>query len=577
MMSLGAGNINLGSIPSYPLDNDGLDLDLGSVIPEAATGEGEEYVPVESFFQAYVDALSDPAPEAPRLVPGVGALLPGDIYMHSGTQETNGLAQLRGGATPMAGVELGSPAAAPSTAANNMVTSGFDNARRASGSQGSGTSWRQFARASHSEGDDSGGAEEEPLDVAAVGGDGRNVRSRTGVRHETKTKRNAKQQAQNKQAQQRYRERRKQRFVELESTLDSTSAQLQQLQGVQQQNQALQGQMVELGALLRAKEAELSRLHSQLAASPEGAGDAPLAALDGTGEVESVLEPAAEAKQRKRQATEAEIAAYMSDRAENVARVRDYVEQHGLRNVDPLGGGVPAEVVATVKQLVVTSCGMCKRAMRAEGVKVLALMSKDLTFMTRIECHKLRAKWTHILGVLRLSGPQSTQLIELRKSHLASLRTLYEDRQRLNMQAMSLMLPPAVQREDAPDDPVAAKLECMTLNGYMHCARTHVRLDEVLDTIRDNLRREQKTVMELNFVTMNRVLSPIQAALFVVEAFPGHCDCLALANIQASLLHIADANPLHHCDGYPDVKPKLADIRATSSSGDKSETIPSSL
>lgn len=35
-------------------------------------------------------------------------------------------------------------------------------------------------------------------------------------------------------------------------------------------------------------------------------------------------------------------------------------------------------------------------------------------------------------------------------------------------------------------------------SGYMHCARTHVRLDEVLDSIRDNLRREQKTVMELN-------------------------------------------------------------------------------
>ena len=67
--------------------------------------------------------------------------------------------------------------------------------------------------------------------------------------------------------------------------------------------------------------------------------------------------------------------------------------------------------------------------------QVLALMSKDLTHMTRIECHKLRAKWTHILGVLRLTGAQSTQLIELRKSHLASLRALYEDRQRLNMQA----------------------------------------------------------------------------------------------------------------------------------------------
>lgn len=47
----------------------------------------------------------------------------------------------------------------------------------------------------------------------------------------------------------------------------------------------VQEQMGELGALLRAKEAELSRLHSQLAASPDGASDLPLAALDGTGEV----------------------------------------------------------------------------------------------------------------------------------------------------------------------------------------------------------------------------------------------------------------------------------------------------
>ena len=34
----GAGPLNLGSIPSYPLDNDVLDLDLGGVFPEAANG-----------------------------------------------------------------------------------------------------------------------------------------------------------------------------------------------------------------------------------------------------------------------------------------------------------------------------------------------------------------------------------------------------------------------------------------------------------------------------------------------------------------------------------------------------------
>jgi hypothetical protein len=59
-------------------------------------------------------------------------------------------------------------------------------------------------RASHSEGDDSGGGEEDVLDAGAMDGAGaaptRGGRARTGVRQDTKTKRNAKQQAQNKQA-----------------------------------------------------------------------------------------------------------------------------------------------------------------------------------------------------------------------------------------------------------------------------------------------------------------------------------------------------------------------------------------
>lgn len=55
----------------------------------------------------------------------------------SRTQETNGLPQVRGGAVPMAGVEVGSAGTPVSTAAPNLVTSGFDNAagRKNSGSQ----------------------------------------------------------------------------------------------------------------------------------------------------------------------------------------------------------------------------------------------------------------------------------------------------------------------------------------------------------------------------------------------------------------------------------------------------------
>lgn len=39
--------------------------------------------------------------------------------------------------------------------------------------------------------------------------------------------------------------------------------------------------------------------------------------------------------------------------------------------------------------------------------------------------------------------------------------------------------------------------------------------------------------MELFLKVLYQVLSPVQAALFVVESFPYHCDVLALSNVLA--------------------------------------------
>lgn len=60
-----------------------------------------------------------------------------------------------------------------------------------------------------------------------------------GPHHDTKTKRNAKQQMQNKQAQQRYRERRKQRFTEMEQQVKVLTNQLQDQASLRRQNNAL--------------------------------------------------------------------------------------------------------------------------------------------------------------------------------------------------------------------------------------------------------------------------------------------------------------------------------------------------
>lgn len=124
---------------------------------------------------------------------------------------------------------------------------------------------------------------------------------------------------------------------------------------------------------------------------------------------------------------------------------------------------------------------------------------------------------------------------------------------------MSVMLP-STEKSNGKD--LDGKMACMSLRGYSNCARQSVDLDEILNSIRENLRLEQKHVMELNFITMHRLMSPLQvciihqsaiacssicctycidwcplqAALFLVDAHPAYCDALALANILATQL-----------------------------------------
>lgn len=49
--------------------------------------------------------------------------------------------------------------------------------------------------------------------------------------------------------------------------------------------------------------------------------------------------------------------------------------------------------------------------------------------------------------------------------------------------------------------------------------------------LQDNLRQEQKIVMQMQFMVMFRLLSPLQNSLFLVEAYPTRPDALALSNI----------------------------------------------
>jgi hypothetical protein len=221
-----------------------------------------------------------------------------------------------------------------------------------------------------------------------------------------------------------------------------------------------------------------------------------------------------------------------------VSAMRDIAEQHDLRNANSLGEGVPAEVLAQVRELVSSGCRASQELDRRGGIHVLEVMGRDVDKLGGHSCATERARWGRILEALRLVSRQEEALLALRKQHLARLKQIYQERQSLNMQAMGMMLPTPAKgdvhsRMTGGDPTLEGKMACMSIGSYLDCARNTLQLDAVLDALKDNLREEQKQFMEHKMVVLHRVLSPVQTLLFVMEAYPTRPDALALANSVA--------------------------------------------
>ena len=80
---------------------------------------------------------------------------------------------------------------------------------------------------------------------------------------------------------------------------------------------------------------------------------------------------------------------------------------------------------------------------------------------------------------------------------------------------MSLMLPKNTPRRQLPDEAtLESRMDCMKVTSSYSCAAlNNVNLDAILDDIKCNLRKEQHTVLELNWHVLYHVLAPIQVSL----------------------------------------------------------------
>lgn len=99
------------------------------------------------------------------------------------------------------------------------------------------------------------------------------------------------------------------------------------------------------------------------------------------------------------------------------------------------------------------------------------------------------------LQVLQLTPEQKQQLMLQRSAHLALMRRIYQQRQQLNMQAMSLMLLGPSSMMPSSDSAAAG-----TGNAVVRAASSAqaAKLAGVLNLVKENLRREQRAAMEIN-------------------------------------------------------------------------------
>mmetsp|Transcript_21092 Transcript_21092/g.63458 ORF Transcript_21092/g.63458 Transcript_21092/m.63458 type:complete len:540 (-) Transcript_21092:1209-2828(-) len=161
---------------------------------------------------------------------------------------------------------------------------------------------------------------------------------------------------------------------------------------------------------------------------------------------------------------------------------------------------------------------LCMRVMRLQGAQVDQLMVADYDMVCSLKGWKDERKWIKAAENINFTKEQRTRVLAFREEALAKLKNLYEERKRLNDEVLNGLEPDLFQ--PASDAQATAT------------AREMVR---VLDALAANLAAEQQELAHQDFVLFRELLSPVQSGVLVASSYPDHCDALALMNATAQL------------------------------------------
>lgn len=336
--------------------------------------------------------------------------------------------------------------------------------------------------------------------------------------------RTVRQQTLNKQAQQRYRQRKKAKAVELEMAVESLSEEIQQLKAVREEKRLLEERTMELERSLLEKEAEIERMKLQGVSKKGSEKDSNCSDMSST-DLEKVVD-----REPNRQAAEFHS---------KVRDLEDLLRKHMLQpsqRSDPSTRDVPDMVLKELSKAVYEVCMMCVRVLRLDGPNLWDLIQGKVGGGVKFEPHG-RDRWLEIAESLQLTKDQMDLAAMLRSQHLQKFDKISVDRQALNLQTIALLLP----SEQGGHAPVFSKISCFSISGFIQRSKHSSKTHHALDKLKHNLREEQKLLSELEYMTFNRVMNPIQGAWAILGSYPLHCDSLTLLNAICELKPASDS------------------------------------
>lgn len=321
--------------------------------------------------------------------------------------------------------------------------------------------------------------------------------------------RTPRQQMLNKQAQQRYRERKKAKAQELEHTVATLSSRIGELRTVKKEKQMLEEKTLHLERALLEKEAELQRMKALLS-KKNSERDSNCSDLS-TADFDESKELSEQAEQFHSRVTELRV--FMREHRIDVGSLNS-----------PDTSDLNDHLVKEVGKKVDGICNSCMQAARQEGPNVWELITASID-RVNMEGHD-QDRWVDIARSLALDEDQKKRALILWGEHTKKLNSIYEERQQLNLEAIGILLP-SDHGGRAPRG-VTKSSKCLSFSSFLHRATHRSKTVNILEKLKCNLREEQKALAELEYLVFHRVLNPIQGGWFTLACYPQHCDCLSL-------------------------------------------------